>query len=311
MRPVYLNYYNRTLEGEAFFAFDGKCYGFWTRLREILRERGSDLVCQYFRKAPRDAGAVIFHHVGRIKDIKRCFRFYPKKRRFLYVLEPPAIDPLSHAPESHVPFGHVFSWNKEFQGKKYIPFSVPYRYKPKRVPLSFEEKTLLTMVASNHSCPNNGELYSRRRQMIEYFETKEMEDFEFYGRGWDDSYRNYRGQVPDKYAAISRYRFSITYENSRCTGYVTEKILDCFTAGTVPVYLGAPNITDYVPAGCFIDAEAFKNEEELFDYLKGIGPEEYQCLLDNAAAFLESDAAKQFDHEEIAQLVADKLLAVL
>jgi hypothetical protein len=38
-----------------------------------------------------------------------------------------------------------------------------------------------------------------------------------------------------------------TMENSITRDYVTEKVYDGLMAGCVPIYLGAPNIDDYIP----------------------------------------------------------------
>ena len=39
--------------------------------------------------------------------------------------------------------------------------------------------------------------------------------------------------------------FSVTIENDSYLTYWTEKILDCFVTGTVPVYYGSPDIFDF------------------------------------------------------------------
>jgi hypothetical protein len=39
--------------------------------------------------------------------------------------------------------------------------------------------------------------------------------------------------------------FSVTIENDEYETYWSEKILDCFACGTIPVYHGAPDIGDY------------------------------------------------------------------
>lgn len=44
------------------------------------------------------------------------------------------------------------------------------------------------------------------------------------------------------YKFISRYKFIISYENSICNDYMTEKIWRTLIVGSVPVYFGAPNI---------------------------------------------------------------------
>ena len=45
---------------------------------------------------------------------------------------------------------------------------------------------------------------------------------------------------------------SVAVENSRHDHYWTEKIADCFLAGTVPIYWGVPNIREYFPAEAMI-----------------------------------------------------------
>lgn len=51
--------------------------------------------------------------------------------------------------------------------------------------------------------------------------------------------------VPDKRTVLEPYQFSIVPENSKQSGYYTEKILDAFIAKTVPVYWGCPDIAKH------------------------------------------------------------------
>lgn len=46
---------------------------------------------------------------------------------------------------------------------------------------------------------------------------------------------------------ISQYKFMIAFENANLTDFVTEKIILAFKAGTVPIYMGAPNINKFLP----------------------------------------------------------------
>ena len=50
-----------------------------------------------------------------------------------------------------------------------------------------------------------------------------------------------------KLETLSRYPFTLAFENSCTEDYVTEKFFDPFVAGSVPVYLGAPNIGAFAP----------------------------------------------------------------
>ena len=60
---------------------------------------------------------------------------------------------------------------------------------------------------------------------------------DLYGKGFNE--------IAEKETALVDYMFSVTIENSQYATYWTEKILDCFTTGTIPVYHGAPDISDY------------------------------------------------------------------
>ncbi len=71
-----------------------------------------------------------------------------------------------------------------------------------------------------------------------------------------------------KLAVISKYRFTLAFENSICPDYVTEKFFDPLIAGSVPVYLGAPNVAEFAPdRSCYIDASDFSGPADLADYL--------------------------------------------
>lgn len=47
-----------------------------------------------------------------------------------------------------------------------------------------------------------------------------------------------RGAVTDKYAVASNYRFMVAMENDLYPGYVTEKLVDSWTAGCIPIWWG-------------------------------------------------------------------------
>lgn len=93
---------------------------------------------------------------------------------------------------------------------------------------------------------------SERIKTIRFFEEVGEKGFVFYGRNWDkEEYPSYGDIVDDKVKVNSQYKFTICYENCEgLPGYVTEKIFDCFATASVPVYWGAPNITDYIPKNC-------------------------------------------------------------
>lgn len=50
--------------------------------------------------------------------------------------------------------------------------------------------------------------------------------------------------VKDKYAFQAAHKFSICFENASYKGYTTEKLVQGFAAGTIPIYWGDPCVTD-------------------------------------------------------------------
>ena len=80
------------------------------------------------------------------------------------------------------------------------------------------------------------------------------------------------------------------------SGYLTEKLFDCFYAGTVPVYLGAPDIETLVPSGAFIDMRKFSSYEEMLDQLLALSEEEWHVMREVARDFLKTQGASVYQN---------------
>jgi hypothetical protein len=119
----------------------------------------------------------------------------------------------------------------------------------------------------------------------------------------------YRGATEAKCRTLGGYRFALCYENQILKGWITEKIFDCLRAGTVPVYWGAPDIEDYVPAECLVDRRRFASYDELREFLHSVGPAEVDAYREAGRAFLSSEAfypfSKQAFVDRCAELVAE------
>lgn len=71
--------------------------------------------------------------------------------------------------------------------------------------------------------------------------------------------------LPKKISSCDVYAFSIAIENCRRDYYFTEKIIDCFLTGTVPIYWGCPSIGKFFNTdGFFI----FNTIDELYDIIR-------------------------------------------
>ena len=195
------------------------------------------------------------------------------------------------------------------------------------------KKKLVSLVASNKVSFHPKELYSERVNCIKWFENFHKDDFDLYGYGWDllpsghkffikvlknipvlsrilsKKYIVYKGTIPRKKEALESYRFNIAFENAHSIpGYITEKIFDSFLAGTIPVYLGPTNVTDFIPSDCFIDMNRFNDYEELYEFIISISDEDYLAYQKRIELFLTSNIGQKFSNEHYFRLVHDSII---
>lgn len=81
---------------------------------------------------------------------------------------------------------------------------------------------------------------------------------------------NVGGPVADKREFQSHYKFSIAFENSKANGYTTEKILQAFSAGTIPIYYGNALVSKDFNEKAFINCHNYSSFEEVVEKVKEI-----------------------------------------
>ncbi len=70
-----------------------------------------------------------------------------------------------------------------------------------------------------------------------------------------------------KILALAEYRYSIVVENSKGKNYFTEKLIDCFRTGTIPIYWGSSAITEHFNMGGIICFDTIKDLDDLIPSL--------------------------------------------
>jgi len=256
------------------------------------------------------------------------------KKLYLIIFESKITKPDNWNIENHKYFKKIFTWNDELvDNKKYFKINFSGKI-PTDLNFNLNKKNkLCTMIAGHKFKKHPLELYTERIKAIRWFEKNHPEDFDLYGIGWDKyyfrgilsrlnrfnvlrkilkpKYPSYKGPIKSKREIYKKYKFAICYENARdIPGYITEKIFDCFFAGCVPIYWGAPNITDHIPANTFIDRRNFKTYEELYSYLKNMPDEEYLDYLDAIKDFIKSNKIYPFSAEYFAEKITNEILGV-
>lgn len=97
-------------------------------------------------------------------------------------------------------------------------------------PKIYPKTKLVSMISSNKSfCEGH-------RVRLDWI-NKIRNQVDLYGRGFNE--------IEFKEDGLCDYMFSVAIENGEYETYFTEKILDCFATGTIPIYIGAPDIGNY------------------------------------------------------------------
>ena len=180
-------------------------------------------------------------------------------------------------------FTKVLSWMGDWSAETVITEDL--RERERLYPIEGRQNSIC-MINGNKCSWVSGELYSKRAEAALWFCCNSDMPFDVYGRP-PFLLPNYKGGVLDeaRLSVIAQYRYNWCFKNTDHPvfglGYVAEKILDCLETRTVPIYLGNPNIENYVPKECFIDFRDFGSYAAVNDYLHRITDDEYMAYIEN------------------------------
>ncbi|XP_057376630.1 alpha-(1,3)-fucosyltransferase C-like [Daphnia carinata] len=173
---------------------------------------------------------------------------------------------------------NLFNWTMTYRLNADVPF-VYGRITPKAGALKPEEiaryrqnarrpggplrnKTVAWMVSHCHT-------HSQRETYAK--ELRKYIDVDIYGRCGNLSCAKHdlHTSSPQCYDMLeSKYKFYLSFENSICTDYVTEKFFKIMDHHIVPVVYGGTDYTKHAPPHSFIDASKFSKTKDLAAYLK-------------------------------------------
>ncbi len=280
-----------------------------------------------------EADAFIFVDMPEINSNYLKSAISTGKPIFLLAWESGIINPRNSDPQFHDEFTAIFTYDDSLiNNETYIKVAYSFDI-PDRIDKSYDGKKLCCLIAGNKSSSHPLELYSHRLEVIKWFEKNHPREFDLYGQGWNKivpprnlfhrvvnkypfinqyvkpRHASYGGEVSDKLNTYKKYLFSICYENAReLPGYISEKIFDCFFAGCVPIYWGAPNVSDYIPKNCYIDRRQFENNEALYRYLSQMSVGEYFEYLHAIEDFLQKGKTGVFSVDYFSKIIIENVV---
>ena len=262
----------------------------------------------------------------------------PRENRHLIMLECRQILPKMHSNEVLKEYGHIYSPSPLWAiGFKPVHFKYGFNLQVPRSPKPLvDRKHTFGLVQRNKYSCVKGEMYSLRREVIIKM-SKIGIDLELRGPDWNRStfrayydylkilrfgFVNFRdvkfvmiprwirlknrfvsSKVKNKQDFLESVQVAIIIENG--LDYVSEKIFDCFRAGTVPVYVGPELKVFGIPENTVIRAEP--NANDVLRVLGNIHTFDLQQIQKNGWDFL-NNRGQDWDEVNVMRLLAESIL---
>jgi hypothetical protein len=310
--------------------FEGRTYRH-IKLKEVFEDHKIDLSTQEINKIDESDIVIYLEMPKKLPKKEDIFK------SFLIFFEPPSISPKNFNKNLHKYFNKIFTWDDDLvDNKLYFKINLSFNLSTNHSKnISFIDRKSFCMIAANKFSTHQNEAYTLRKQVINWF-SKNNKDLDLYGYDWNKilfkrypltffnrfnifpqfvvkkltSYsRLYKGKLNSKFDVLGEYKFCFCFENiTGINGYISEKIFDCFFSNTIPIYIGAENITDYIPKNAFIDFRDFRSINDLYQYLESMDEDTYYLYHKNINSYLTSKKAELFDARYNAELIVNQIL---
>jgi len=187
---------------------------------------------------------------------------------------------------------------------------------------------------SNHIYKNRLYLGNERKYLIGYCASNKVDiRDEFFNKcvekygidkciSYGSSYGKYKDtntrcggdyQNPGLIKNFSNCKFVIAMENSIGDGYVTEKIVNAFYSGAIPIYWGSSNINDFFNKDAFINVSNFENLDKCVEYINNLSDIDIQKMQnqniynDNDLINIFNDKYNKNNHNKVLEEYNDKV----
>jgi len=170
--------------------------------------------------------------------------------KVLVQIEPPTIlNLINQISQNKNNFDLILAWHPEVlnncENSELFPFGSCWIKDSDRI--IHEKNKILSIIASGKKQTVGHRL---RHDII----NSNFIDMDIFGHGYNP--------IDNKIIALKDYMFSLIIENDDTDNWFTEKIVDCLVTGTIPIYWGCSNISDYFNIEGFIQIKSindFKN----------------------------------------------------
>jgi hypothetical protein len=236
------------------------------------------------------------HPVCRWEEDEELYDFnrrVPEDINLFYVLREPAegfgesICFLKLSEPFRKKFKAIFTHNEELLNEKYENvYAYPFGTTLLKDKTEFKIYNKNKLVSFFYSGKDWWEGHVFRKNSGDYLKKLKLKNLDISG---PLEYKNYITKIK----TLQDYKFSVQIENVFEKYFFTDKIVDSFLTGTVPIYKGCTNIEDYFNKDGII---TFDTKEELKDIISNLSDDDYKS---REKAIKENfEKAKEYIHPE-------------
>lgn len=190
------------------------------------------------------------------------------RRKIAWIIEPPAIHkyPYTYISEHHDEFDYILLFINEYKNivnALYLP-NIMFRICEKERKI-YDKTKMVSLIFSNKSRTKN---HKFRLDVVNCLKNCSV-----------DMYGNMvEKYVENKNDTLKDYMFHIVIENCNNDGYYSEKTLDCFATGTIPIiYKSSCLVNEYDENGMIF----FKSLKELLKIINSLSTELYYSKINS------------------------------
>lgn len=289
----------------------------------------------------------IGHEVGfsgdefRIRDpdleihLERQLPSSRRSKKILIKSEPSFVQPQNRMPTDFL-YKKILDWRTDtINNSKYVHYNYARDLRlAERMTWSDKTEFIVCIAGNKNAVLSSPEsLYGIRTKFIRILDERLGTSFGLYGSGWDlkdhpvglvakimrkifpkiisrkrtRPLTSYRGFCDRKDSVMRRAKFCLCIENVHAPGAVSEKLIDCFSSRTIPLYLGATDIEKIIDPRLIIDLRKFPDADALINHMNRIDSkwfEEWQDMLEYSANHISHEFSLQSFVEKVAKNLA-------
>jgi len=215
------------------------------------------------------------------------------KNKIAWLIEPVCVAPqhYDYVRNNLMKFDYILTHEKTLldldYNAKFIPFGCCWI--PKEEQKVYDKTKNISVISSNKTFTDGHRL---RHEVIQKFGDK----MDVFGRGYDP--------IEFKIDGLRDYRFSVVIENCKRDYWFTEKLIDCFATGTIPIYWGCPSISDFFNTDGML---IFDSIDELESILDNCNEELYNSKLDGIKDNFEKSKNFLLPDEHVYKFIKENL----